>query len=127
MTYNNSGTYSPAQIGMTAQVAGTSQVGFFNALDVSGTTVMAVPGYFDNLNINLSQSVTTPDTVITLAVNGSPTDLSCDCVNGSVETQDITHTVWVNANDEVTLVLVGTGDTGNFASSIRFTQTGAGY
>lgn len=123
MTFCNSGTYSPAQIGMTAQIAGTSQIGFFNALDVSGTTVMAVAGYFDNLNINLSQSVTTPDTIITLAVNGTTTDLSCDCVNGSLGTQDTTHTVYVNANDQVTLVLVGTGDTGNFASSIHFTET----
>jgi hypothetical protein len=84
---------------------------------------MAVAGYFDNLLAVTNISITTPDTIVQLWLNGVATDLVADITTSSNGTIDEEHTVYVNQGDVVWYTLTSTGDAGEICLAVRFTET----
>lgn len=122
MLFTNQLNFNPSAVGGVAALISSASNGFDITNSYLNQTLITVPGYFDSLYVQTNATISTPDLVVTLYQNGSPTALSIDIPNGSSGTADFSDTVFANEGDQFTLVLVSTGDTGIMNISLRFTE-----
>ena len=91
-----------------------------SGLVLSEATVMTAPGTFDLLTLAGDATVTSPNAVLTLYVNGVATLLSVSVGAGLTKAQDTTHVISVNAEDLVQFTNISGTDFTAAAMSVRF-------
>jgi hypothetical protein len=123
MIKNNCLSFGTGVVGGTAALDSSSINEFLTSDGWGQQTFMAVAGYFDNLLAVTNISITTPDTIVQLWLNGVATDLVADITTSSNGTIDEEHTVYVNQGDVVWYTLTSTGDAGEICLAVRFTET----